>query len=434
MTQTHIWSPALLISCLLALGPATASAQQHHTVRPGETLSEIADRHDVSAAQLRRWNDLDGDIIQIDQRLIVGLDQPPDQLRTYVVAASDTLGCVAARFGVTVDELEQWNDGVHRHRILPGQQLSVPADLDDSLGDPAGRRLVLAGETLSSIAADLGVTLGELTIWNPGLDPDRLAEGQELIVRASRRLDHVVAEDETVSSIAERYEVELGDIVRWNPGLDPDTIRVGQLLRIHTRRPLTESVGSCSCGRLVNGRQLPAHPGYVLRDSERAWATDETIHQILDAFDEVRRRHPEVARARVHDLSLERGGPIDDHRSHQSGRDVDITYFQRSCSEEEGCPLEPVLPRRLDLASQWTLLEYWLHRGVAHRIFIGYGLQEVLYNYARRHGASRRELERWFQYPRGPRAPLGVIRHVPNHFDHIHVRFACPRGDERCHP
>ena len=152
---------------------------------------------------------------------------------------------------------------------------------------------------------------------------------------------------------------------------------------------------------------------------------------IQGAFDAVRRRHPRAHKIRVHDLSLPGGGPMDDHRSHQSGRDVDLIYYQRRCPSA-GCPLRPVLPRQLALAPQWTLLEYWLRNGMAHRILIDYGLQEVLYNYARRHGASSAELERWFQYPRGRRAPYGIIRHFPNHFDHVHVRFRCPEGDDAC--
>jgi len=59
-------------------------------------------------------------------------------------------------------------------------------------------------------------------------------------------------------------------------------------------------------------------------------------------------------------------------------------------------------------------------------------LQRVLYEYARSQGVSRRKLNRWFQYPRPPQQRQGVIRHVPRHADHFHVRFVCPETDERC--
>ena len=33
------------------------------------------------------------------------------------------------------------------------------------------------------------------------------------------------------------------------------------------------------------------------------------------------------------------------------------------------------------------------------------------------------DLEHLFQYPRGKDVPVGLIRHWPNHANHVHVRF-----------
>lgn len=51
--------------------PATAGPVRH-TVAPGETLWAIATRHGVTVEDLRRWNDLDGDLITAGQVLVVG--------------------------------------------------------------------------------------------------------------------------------------------------------------------------------------------------------------------------------------------------------------------------------------------------------------------------------------------------------------------------
>ncbi len=112
---------------------------------------------------------------------------------------------------------------------------------------------------------------------------------------------------------------------------------------------------------------------------------------------------------------------------------MDITYHQRRrCTARGGCPLRDVRPRDLALGPQWVLLRHWLSRGDVTVMFIDYGLQETLYNYARNHGATRAQLSRWFQYPRGRHHSAGVIRHFPNHRNHVHVRFVCPEGDEQC--
>lgn len=84
-----------------------------------------------------------------------------------------------------------------------------------------------------------------------------------------------------------------------------------------------------------SGRRTPAHcapwfsflliVGYVVRDPSRAWGTVDTIERLTDAFDQVVQSDPSAPRVHVHDLSLQNGGPMRGHISHQSGRDADIT-------------------------------------------------------------------------------------------------------------
>ena len=118
-------------------------------------------------------------------------------------------------------------------------------------------------------------------------------------------------------------------------------------------------------------------------------------------------------------------------QSHQSGRDVDITYYQRQVSDT--CPLRRIAPYELDVERQWSLVRYWLDRAQAEAIFMDYDLQAKLDAYARKQGASHEQLMHWFQYPRGRSAALGIIRHAAKHDDHMHVRFVCDATDEACH-
>ena len=54
-------------------GSSTTSTNtvRRYTVRSGDTLSDIARRHNTTVAQLRRWNDLDSDVLRAGQRLVV---------------------------------------------------------------------------------------------------------------------------------------------------------------------------------------------------------------------------------------------------------------------------------------------------------------------------------------------------------------------------
>ena len=119
------------------------------------------------------------------------------------------------------------------------------------------------------------------------------------------------------------------------------------------------------------------------------------------------------------------------HHSHQSGRDADIAYYARDCGLKP-CAFRNLTPAGLDAGRQWTLLRYWLRRNMVEAVFIDYRLQKPLYRLARQQGATREQLERWFQYPRGRGHPGGIVRHYPKHADHIHVRFACHHTDGRC--
>ena len=293
---------------------------------------------------------------------------------------------------------------------------------------------VAAGETLGAIAAQHGTSTKMLIELNPRIDPDKLKVGQELIVDERRRQVHYTVRDgDTLSAIAKRHGVGLETLVRANPDIRPDRLRPGQTLRVTTSLPpsVSRSVGSPTAGKLVNGRALPRHPAYVLRDRDRAWGTDETVDAITAAFDTVQAKHKQAPRVEVHDLSTREGGWIHDHKSHQSGRDADLAFYQKRCARGV-CPFRHVKPNELDVATQWTLLRALIDQGNVEAMFMDRSLQQPLYDYARKQGATREQLRRWFQYPSGAGTSTAIIRHYPKHDDHVHVRFMCHDSDANC--
>ena len=390
---------ACVCAALLALSSwSVASASERvYVVQPGDSISVIAERHGVSERDLRAWNSLDGDLIRVGQRLVIRGGRAP------AAAASSSNSFLVP---------------------LPRER--------------GGRvHTVRSGETLGGIAQRYGVRVQDLINWNQGLQADRIRVGQEIRVGASfvrqrRTLRHEVQPGEMLGFIAQRYGVRQADIVRWNPGLNPDRLRVGQVLVLQVDGPEepSESRGAAFEGRLVRGEQLPPHRGYQIRNRSRAWGTNETISYLMEGFDAVLRRFPRSPRVMIHDLSFERGGSMPPHRSHQSGRDADIGYYQRSCGEV--CTYRRIGPAELDVERQWTLLLFWIEHGMVDYVFIDYELQGALYRFLQAQGASQAQLSRWLQYPRGRGASVGVIRHEPGHRDHLHVRFSCSTDDDQC--
>ncbi len=96
-----------------------------YRVRRGDTLSEIAQRFGVSVRDLKRWNNLSSNTIRVGQRLTIYPEAGNTRGYTiYHVRPGDTLSEIAQRFGVSVRDLKRWN-GLRSSRIYPGQRLKI---------------------------------------------------------------------------------------------------------------------------------------------------------------------------------------------------------------------------------------------------------------------------------------------------------------------
>lgn len=100
-----------------------------HVVRQGEVLGSIARRYGCTVNQIQRWNNLRGTLIRPGQRLVVRAPQPAEtnistDNNVHVVRSGESLGVIANRYRVTVDELKRWND-LSGSTIYSGQHLVV---------------------------------------------------------------------------------------------------------------------------------------------------------------------------------------------------------------------------------------------------------------------------------------------------------------------
>ena len=88
--------------------------------------------------------------------------------KTYTVQSGDTLSGIAARFGVTVQELCDWNNSSNPNYIYVGEvlKLSGGSTSSNSSSSNPTTYTVQSGDTLSGIAQKFGVTVQELCDWN----------------------------------------------------------------------------------------------------------------------------------------------------------------------------------------------------------------------------------------------------------------------------
>ncbi|WP_339098451.1 N-acetylmuramoyl-L-alanine amidase AmiB [Pectobacterium brasiliense] len=116
---------------------AKASAgSTRHTVARGETLSSIARRYGVSLAAMRDVNKLNKDIVWVGQRLNIPATGTRQTASTpapkkaapvkHKVVKGDSLSAIAARYGVSMKEIQQANN-MRSGTVQLGQTLVIPS-------------------------------------------------------------------------------------------------------------------------------------------------------------------------------------------------------------------------------------------------------------------------------------------------------------------
>jgi Murein endopeptidase len=191
------------------------------------------------------------------------------------------------------------------------------------------------------------------------------------------------------------------------------------------------------------GDGYQVHPDWRARG--RSFAIEELVGGLTRAFARVEQAAPGGV-AYVGDLSLRRGGDSSMHRSHESGRDVDIFYY---AADRDGNPLphlpamlrfaddgsvaawsagktgrpirEPLPDAHLDLRRTWALVANLLSDPIVEVqwIFIHRPIVELLLQEAEHEKANPALVAR-----------AREILHQPTdarpHDDHMHVRVFCP--------
>lgn len=201
------------------------------------------------------------------------------------------------------------------------------------------------------------------------------------------------------------------------------------------------SVGKPSRGYLIDGIRLPDHgEGFVTREVWRArgnrFGTDELIDLVTAVAHRMQTHVPDV-RLVVADLSGRGGGAcLDFHRSHQTGRDIDLLYYTRDAG---GKPLEADAMHAfnararaadgtgitVDVPRTWMLVKELVTAPEApvQWIFMYEPIAKRLLAYAEKIGEPEPLVAR-------ARKALKQPGDSARHDDHLHVRVYCSTADK----
>ena len=244
---------------------------------------------------------------------------------------------------------------------------------------------------------------------------------------------------DTVKKVARRLGVKSRDLRRWNR-LKKRKIKGGQRLKFKGVRVSAESVGRPHSGKLIHGINLDPDGdnqglGWSINTTRNTiWGTPETVRAIKTCGRYYRSFFPigKTPSIPIGSISKRDGGPIGKHKSHQSGRDVDVGFVRKK-APPPGHFINTT-PAQLDLYKQWVVTKCFLDNPETKMIIIERSLVRALRRYIKRIYKTRpAKLKKYLAFfPR--KKGRAVILADSDHKSHMHVRFHCPKNDRRCIP
>lgn len=270
--KIKIWSGNK--SALASASNSEISTDGKYVVKRGDTLGGISEKFDVTIAQLRKWNNLNSNRINIGQVLAIHGVQPKsseddyteqngDGGIDYVIKTGDTISQIAEAHKVSVSDIQRWNN-LSTSRITAGETLRIYSKITPQketqkpISEPKQNSelkqivyIVKPNDTIGHISLKFKVRSDSIRKWN-NITGSRIIAGQELVlfvdenrvnvetVTEQRALVahnsggskiHVVKEGESLWLIARKYNTRVINIMEWNE-LKNDKVRPGQELKI----------------------------------------------------------------------------------------------------------------------------------------------------------------------------------------------------------
>jgi membrane-bound lytic murein transglycosylase D len=208
---------------IIKIKPSVTHAR--HQVKPGETLFSIANKYKTTVEKLRKLNNLSpSKSIRSQQLLVVSEETASIQKPESVTKVKEIPSSKVTKEETSIKTTETQTKAT------------------------ANRHAVANGETLFSIANKYGVSVKDIQLWND-LKGNSISVGQQLIVSKANKTQntytppaganstngmHKVAAGETLFSISNKYGIRIEDLKRWN-GIQNNTVKLGENLIIRKK-------------------------------------------------------------------------------------------------------------------------------------------------------------------------------------------------------
>jgi membrane-bound lytic murein transglycosylase D len=258
-----------------------------YKVKNDNSLLGIADLFNTRVSDIRNWNNIPyTTTIKIGQKLTLYV---PEEMKDYYasldrttetttnsnlvstktsttkksgivyhkIRRGETLGLIAAKYGVSVNQLRDWNNisgnkivsGTNLHIYPDGGQnyVSTDAPKNTVTKNSLYKYKVKRGDNLGEIAEKFGVSTAQIKKWN-NISNNKIIAGKTLKIYNSSTSSsygdnttknssnvnyYKIKSGDSIGSIAEKYGVKISDIQKWN-SISGNKIIAGSTLKIYS--------------------------------------------------------------------------------------------------------------------------------------------------------------------------------------------------------
>ncbi len=258
----------------------------YYKVKKGDNITEIAQKYNVSIADIKKWNHLKNSnvplgenlkIVTIDKQRIVTEDKRKikqdkniESVATaaekkdfenendsksdfYIVKEGDNLKTIAKKFKIKIADLKQWNN-IKTMKVNLDEKLKIKKNVEDEEKSEtennknATEYIVENGDNLFYIAKKFGVSTEDIQKWND-LKEDQVDVGNKILIfkrdkkikkafpiaekpkKQTKNAQYLVQKGDSLFTIAKKAGVTVSDLKSWN-NIKTDDIRPGMKLKI----------------------------------------------------------------------------------------------------------------------------------------------------------------------------------------------------------